>query len=181
MAKTYTSVPTVSTGDVYTAAAHNVVAQNINNMRVPPICRVSRVASLSVNNAADTDITFDTEDIDTDGMFTASSTTITVQTAGIYLCTANVQWAANNTGIRLLYITRNAAANTYAGVQACSMVAPGTASFNGLQSCSVVVSCSVNDTIKMLVYQNSGGALSVSTEASFDYTNLSVAWLGQVS
>ena len=42
MAKDYNTFSDVSTGDVYTAAAHNLLLENVENYRVPPSCLLTR-------------------------------------------------------------------------------------------------------------------------------------------
>jgi|688.fasta_scaffold1060402_1 hypothetical protein len=85
MPKTYTAAGTVSAGDVYTAAAHNIIATDVNNFIVPPAARVGNTANITsyTNN---TDITWNTETYDTDEMHSTSTNTarITINTPGIY-------------------------------------------------------------------------------------------------
>jgi hypothetical protein len=51
VAKTYNSIPSVATGDVYTAAAHNNIVTNVNNYRVPPACIVQRASMTSAERS----------------------------------------------------------------------------------------------------------------------------------
>lgn len=91
MAKTYNSIPTVSTGDVYTATAHNNIVENSNNYRVPPMVKVGRNGSnQSITPGASAYVQWNNASAayDTDGMWSSGSNTrLTVQTPGIYAAT----------------------------------------------------------------------------------------------
>jgi hypothetical protein len=88
MAKTYTAAGTVAAGDVYTAAAHNIIATDVNNLIVPAYCQITRNANQSIPHATDTDVSLDTQIYDTDDMFAPTSSTITINTSGIWLVNA---------------------------------------------------------------------------------------------
>lgn len=86
MPKTYTSVPSVSTGDVYQAATYNTyTAQNLNNLIVPPMVKATRSASTSYTSG--NALTWPTEAYDTDDMHDTSTNTsrLTINTAGVYV------------------------------------------------------------------------------------------------
>ena len=51
---------------------------------------IAKVDNFTVNNSTNTTVTFDTEVVDVDGWFAASSTNITPDITGIYLITCNV-------------------------------------------------------------------------------------------
>jgi hypothetical protein len=89
--KTYNTIPSVSTGDVYTATSHNAIATNVNNYRVPPSVKVTKNANQNVSGV--TTVTWNTQDHDTDDMWTSGGT-ITAQTTGIYLWSAYVRVTA---------------------------------------------------------------------------------------
>lgn len=83
MPKTYTSVPSVSTGDVYQASVYNTMtAQNLNNLIVPPSLRLNLTANATITNGST--ISWSSEAYDTDDMW-SSGGTVTIQTAGIYV------------------------------------------------------------------------------------------------
>lgn len=104
MAKDYNTFSDVSTGDVYTAAAHNLILENVENYRVPPMCSLY-LTSLAVNT---TPLTIGdtgsggtwTEEVDTDSMHDASTNParITLNTAGIYLITGSMLGGTGNIG-----------------------------------------------------------------------------------
>lgn len=172
MAKTYNSIPSVATGDVYTAAAHNAIATNVNNYRVPPIVRVTR-ATQTISNSSWTFIDTWVEAIDTDGMWTSANNYVEVQTAGVYLVTYGGDFAANSTNDRLGYIALNDATPGNGAIHQVSEKPIGlsTQTLNG----SFIYSFSVSDKLRFGVLQNSGGNLAITTNF------LALAWLGQVS
>jgi len=185
MAKTYPDIGTFSPGDILTAATMNEVGTNLDNQRVPAMCRARRAAAQSINNNAQHLINWDTEDYDTDTMFTASNTLITIKTAGVYLVTATVAFVANFTDARGAQIVINP---TTSGSGDSTLVTAGTRiaiafydrspSTQSAASISTAYNFAVNDTIGVIAYQNSGGALNTFTT---DPPSVSVTWLGQVS
>lgn len=175
MPKTYNSIPTVSTGDVYTATAHNNIVTNVNNYRVPPMCRVLRSSDWTYSG---TYIEWNAEQYDTDGMFTPSSTSVTIQTDGVYsvsgfysyTCTASNTWMG-------LYLVRN-------GVTVSRTSAPAYGPTLGFVAVNTVISCTAGVTIQM-GHDPLGGSAFVA-KGGTDYTtnnvtSLTVTWLGQVS
>lgn len=176
MAKTYNTIPSVATGDLLTATAWNTQATNVNNYRVPPICRVYRAAALNqtANGAAQT-IAFDTESVDTDAMHdTVTNTTrITFNTAGVYMVGGSVAFTPNSTGVRAAKITVNGTTDiAYADQQSAAAAA---------SAIHVVTSYSfaANDYIELGGYQNSGGNLAYFV--TYQSVNFWATWVGQVS
>lgn len=125
-----------------------------------PMCLASRSTTQSIANNGSTEyLSFDTEVVDTDSMFAATSTTITIQTAGIYLVAGSATIALNATGIRALYLEIN-------GAVVSEFDASGSGSVNFTPgTLSVVKSLAASDTVKLRAYQNSGGALNASAGA----------------
>lgn len=170
MPKTYTTVPSVSTGDVYTAANYNTyTATNVSNLIVPPMCIVRRVAAQAVADNTVTNISFDTEDVDTDGMFTPTSTDITIQTAGIYILSGIATLASAVTTslfVRMFVNGSGIGDATYAG-----------SSYTSSGALTIAKSLAVSDVVRFAVYQT-GPATSKNTSAT---TQLSVTWIGRAS
>jgi hypothetical protein len=181
MPKTYTAAGTVVAGEVYTAAAHNIIATDVNNFIVPPLCRVRRATTQSISNSTDTFVTFPIEDIDTDGMFTATSDTITIQTAGVYQVSASILFAANNTGARIMNIYKNpTSVSDFAAVFA-SQWTNATQTYSTVMSASGIASFTAGQTLKIAVFQTSGGPLNIGDTGFTSVTQLSAAWVGQTS
>lgn len=178
MAKTYTSVPNVATGDVYTASSYNTyTAQNINNLRVPPMCRVYRSSDLT-GYSSGAAVTWNAEDYDTDGMFTASSTDVTIQTDGIYLITLYAYWTAAATVTALEPAIRIGGTTVVGGTK---VQAAGTGS---IEQTSGVLKCVAGNVITGTFSFTGGSAYVIKGNASTS-THLTswmtVHWLGQVS
>jgi hypothetical protein len=177
MAKTYNTIPTVSTGDVYTATAHNNIVTNVNNYRVPPACSLKRTAALSQTASGTYQaISWDTENFtQTDSGMWSSGTNpsrINLTTAGIYYVTGNVAFGASATGLRALRIMRNNIAAAF------STLVAGNSVINYLNVASLIQSDGTHY-VELAAYQDTGGNFAYSLG---DGTMLfSAVWVGQVS
>lgn len=178
MAKTYNTISTFTAGQVLTAAQMNDLGENSNNYRVPPVCSVYRNAALSHTSSGGFQaMAFDTESIDTDGMWASSPNPerITIQTDGIYVCEASVVFAGNATGTRALKIDDTATTLIAYVTETSPTVADG-----GALNCTRVWAFSAGDYVTASAFQNSGGNLAYGVAVP-GYLHLSVAWVGQVS
>ena len=173
MAKDYNTFTDVSTGDVYTAAAHNLILENVENYRVPPMCRVKQTSGASIGDASNTILAFNAEDFDTDGMHdnATNNSRITINTAGVYLVIASVRYTAgvsDDTRISILKnggnvgIDERGPNNTRSGQQVMGYYDLAAA-----------------DYLEAQVYQNNSANTARTTDTP--YTFLSAAWIGQVS
>ena len=176
-------VPALGTaGQVYTAAAHNIIVNDVLSFRdntgvVPAICKVRRAANQSIPTGDDTFIIWDTEEIDTNAMFAASSDTVTIKTAGVYQVSLNVFFASSSTGQRIAWVTKNPAGFGVTTAFAMSWVLPAVS--GSVLSCSGLTSFAVNDTIKCVVHQTQTTSLNITDTGNFTAaTNLSVVMLG---
>ena len=172
MAKTYSSIPTVATGDVYTATAHNNIAENVNNYRVPPMCRVKRSGNLSYTS--NTDIAWTAEDFDTVATHDnpTNNTRITINTAGVYVVSFGYQINFSGTWTGGDSVIKKNGGTTVANTHT------QTRSVNVILSINTVVEAAVGDYFTAAVVI--GGATSpIVAEAATTY--FCAAWLGQVS
>ena len=113
-----------------------------------PTARAYLAANQSIPNATWTKIIFDTEEWDTDGMFTPPSTDIVVKRlSGYYLIQGSVGFAANATGIRAanLPIAYNYTPALSGGITAVQIHS--------------IYHFALNETVDIEVLQNSGAAL----------------------
>ena len=85
------AIQTFTSGQVLTAAQLNTVAKGTD----VPSCGISRVAALTVG--ANVAVTFDTETWDTDTMFSPSSDTVTIKTAGVYIIQVRTDMSGTST------------------------------------------------------------------------------------
>ena len=178
MAKTYTAAGSATAGQVYTASAHNVIVTDVNNFIVPPMCSISRTASQSINSGTDTVVAFDTSVIDTDGMgTTGASAKITIQTAGVYVITFAVCFAAyTSTTTRQAFVAKNAGTGTRLIFLNITPTA-GAVNFNG----SVIASLAASDTLTGYVYHERGSAVNIESSGGHPACIMSATWVGRTS
>jgi hypothetical protein len=136
---------------------------------VQPACRVYRDVTQAIADATPTVVVFNAEAYDTATMHdnVTLSSRITVPTAGIYDIRALVQFATNGTGERYVYIRRN-------GTEQFGYVSASPAQVIddvGLAT-AMDYKLAANDYIEVVVYQNSGGPLNITTGASNNNTPL---------
>ena len=116
---------------------------------------IRRAANQSINSNTPTDISFDTEDTDTDGMFAPTATTVTLPTgsAGIWSITALVIIASSTFGSGRNFIDITAGANVHR-----HPIGQTTEDRGGN---SIIVSLADADTVKVTVYHEAGAARNV--------------------
>jgi hypothetical protein len=179
------SIPaTYTAGQILTAAQMNAVSANLN-AGGPCFLRVRRNAVQSIAGNVAGAINFDTEDIDTASIFTASSNRIIVATAGLYMLSATVTWETNGTGTRAVAIFSSStvsgatdAATITAGTRITgNMVGPASAVTQTVCSCSTLFSVTAGQAFSVMGYQNSGGALNTGS-SSIEQTTFSIAYVG---
>lgn len=133
---------------------------------VPDIsARAKRGATVqSIPDSAISAVSFDTEEFDSDAMFDlASPTVLTIKTAGLYVVQGYVRLAGSVGGSRRInHLMHNSegVAVTEDDVGGSSATIPGLV-------VGAIIRASVNDTLRLDLYQNSGAAL-----------NCNVAYLG---
>ncbi len=169
MGKTYTAPTTVSAGDAITASLYNTyVGTNVANLIVPPAVLLRRVANQSISNNTETNMSWDTEDVDTDSMW-SSGTTITIQTSGIYVVSMFINFgAANGTGLREIAFKKNGVG----GIG--SNTSMPNSSYTHNVTASAIFSAVATDTITAVAFQSSGSAMNLTG-------NISVVWMGRTS
>ena len=187
MPKTYTAAGTVAAGDVYTAAAHNIIATDVNNFIVPPAVRVTRSSSVNIANASILAINFGAETYDTDGMFGGSGTTLTVQTTGLYIVTATIAFVANATGQRFAFIAANPTLSgsgdtttiTSATRIASTTAIGASASIQHPLCLSSTFAFTAADTVALGVYQTSGAPLAI--DVTGETPQMAMTWVGRTA
>ena len=177
MPKTYTAAGTVAAGDVYTAAAHNIIATDVNNFIVPPMCQ-ARVTTTITGYVDGSDITFNTTAaFDTDGMFSSGAPTrITIQTSGLYVVSFVGGYGGSAT------ITRALAQIKKNGGAISQQEAFGT-NVGGSFSTAAVFNLSASDYLTAAVSFAGGSAYTVqgnATETS-GRTRLTATWIGRTA
>lgn len=166
----YTTPTTHVAGETLPAADWNVLVGNDVSFRdgtgvVPPMVIVRRAAAQSIPTTTVTSISFDTEDVDTNAMFTATSTNITIQTSGVYLLAGTVQVTSNITGVRDAGFQKNGTTiNSAAGAFAANMQAVNGG--DSVLTLSGIANLVATDIITLYIYQTSGGSLNITSRAS---------------
>lgn len=123
-----------------------------------PLAILGKNGSQSITHNVSANVTWDLETVDRDsGHSTVTNNSrYTAQTAGWYRVQGSVLWASSGTGIRDCGFLTNGSIQSHAFTGVGSSIANTCMQNEGL------ILLSVGDYVEFLVYQNSGGALSVS-------------------
>ena len=125
--------------------------------------RVYNSGNISVADSSAVALTFDSERYDTDGIHSTVLNTgrLTCQTAGKYLISGNVEFAANATGQRQLYIRLGGA--TIIGFTQPSVISAVT----GRYQVSTIYDLAASNYVELVVNQSSSGSLNVTAAANW--------------
>lgn len=187
MAKTYTAAGSAVAGDVYTAAAHNVIVTDVNNFIVPAACRVTRTTALNVANNTFVALNFNSTTYDTDSFVGATTTFLTVNTAGIYSITATLGWGAVAAGAKAIIFVLNptlsgsgdtTTISSGTRIGATFLTGVGAAASQTTLSAAATYSFAASDRISLGLFQSSGGSLGIDT---VDGLHFAMTWLGRTS
>lgn len=136
--------------------------------------RASRSTTQSIANTNDTPITFDAVNGDAWGCWSAANATrLTAPVAGRYQATALVSWAGNATGFRSVWIEKNGTST----LGRASVASVGAGNPTWMEVMSLPFDMLPGDYIRLIVWQNSGGALNVNNSSTFA-PGLSLTYLG---
>jgi len=114
-------------------------------------------ANISIPNATNTALTFNTESFDNDAIHgTTNTSRLTAKTAGIYSIMGGGAFASNATGARSLGIRLNGA--TY--IASVSVPSAGATVYTNL-TVSAMFYLNANEYVEITAYQSSGGNLNV--------------------
>lgn len=179
MAKTYTAAATAIAGQVYSAAAHNVIVTDVNNFIVPPSVCVQRTAGTAYTNGSV--VTWDTTaGWDTDGMFSAGSPTlVTVQTTGLYL----ISWVLRVTCTTASMTAIRPYVQIDAGSSANYVSYPSDTTTSAYCTGSFTASLTAASTVKMYIDLAGGGTYTLAGSSSVDSTRsrMILTWIGRTS
>ena len=151
------------TPGAYTSQAGKYVVVNAAEDGVeffaPDGLRVYNNANIGVANDTLTALTFNAEDFDTNNMHDVSTNTsrLVCKTAGRYILTCQVWFAANGTGYRMARAEKNGT-----GEILCQVTDNNpSGSLSAILNLVTIVELAVDDYVEFIVYQNSGGNLNV--------------------
>jgi hypothetical protein len=136
--------------------------------------RVYNNANETISNASVTNLTFNTERWDTNGMHSTSSNTdrLTATVAGVYSICISIRWASDSTsGIRLLRILYNGSTNIAEDRRSA------TSGDNTLLGLCTQYYLAASDYVVAAAYQTSGGNLNVQAEGN-ESPEFSMAYMG---
>jgi len=157
-----TSPATAVTGPL-TAALLNSYKTNIdfltNTSGTMPYCHAYLSGSQTLSAGVSAAITLDGEIKDTDSMHTGSNSFFTVNTAGLYLVIAEIQFPSTASGNDFVTILNGV--NVMAGDNTGAIAAS-----HRLQV-TAFVQCAVSDTLSMKGLSTAGGALTAGSGATF--------------
>ena len=119
--------------------------------------RVYHSVAQTTSNATRLALAFDSERFDTDSIHDTSTNNsrLTCQTAGVYVITGTISYAANATGIRNIEIRLNG--STFIALSHIDAVSSG----NMNMTTATIYQLAVDDYVELTVRQTSGGALDV--------------------
>lgn len=177
MPRTVPSVTSHVTADLITAADYNSGPAATNAFLIAPPIFVgynSAGQTIATGNPAQR-IALDANlvDSDTGHSNTVNNTRYTAQVAGWYAVSGVVSFAANATGAREAFITKNAGA---IGTGAVALYPAAGAGVTCVGTSTGLIQLAVNDYVELWGYQTSGGnlALASTTQTS---TGMSVWWV----
>jgi hypothetical protein len=172
MATVPSPITFVATAKLTAAQMNTNVRDAVNFLVAKPAVKVHNSTAQSIPTATWTSITWDTEDLDNDGMHSTSTNAqmLVAATAGWYMVTANAEFAINGTGQRLLRISDGGGITIFGGSSAGANSATTVT-----LSCSALVFLLPTNIVMAQVYQSSGGALSMGAGAGA--TSLSAVWM----
>lgn len=116
--------------------------------------RLTRTTTQSINDVTETALQWDSVDFDTSKMFdSGANTKLTAAIDGIYYVSVGAAWDTNATGQRTIFVKQN-------GAKRAGNTAPASA--NTWVDASTFVHMAAGDYVEASVFQNSGGARTVS-------------------
>lgn len=172
--------PTIYDG-VVPSSVWNQFRDAIRFSQKPPRFDLRQTIVQSLANNSDVAIVWDTEDTDTDvddvGGWTSGSPTVWIcRYPGVYALNGKVSFNSGATGLRIPWIQVNGA--DVAGTANC---VSGTTAFDpGVPTNAKKVPLQSGDQVRLMAYQNSGGALNTFVGGGLPryQSTLSGLWVG---
>jgi hypothetical protein len=149
----------------YCSASEGIVFNGSSNNFGPNITLIAGTGNQSIPNNDSTFIQFNKNISDPQRLHNVSinNTDVYVKTPGNYKVTANIQFAANATGLRRITIARNG----ITPINEYNSSIQGTASSPTTVNISAVMYCDAGNSINVVAFQNSGGSLNIDLTNSY--------------
>jgi hypothetical protein len=150
-----------SVGSIPPATWGDHIRDTLEFLKSPPRVKVKRSSTQSISNGSETAVNWNAEDYDSELIHDNASnpSRLVCRTAGTYAIWATPEFTANGTGLRFSQIWINGVLNS----QSALIVA------DGLTACGLPIYIetllAVNDYVEIKVFQNSGGALTLTTRS----------------
>jgi hypothetical protein len=159
------TVQATDPGDPLSAAWCDQVRDNHEFFIDPPACSTFHTAAVSVPTSTFTVFNANSETFDNDSMHSTVSSTsrLTCQTPGRYLCFARHNWSANANGSRAMQYRINGV-NPGSTAQQLMTVPAATAGVNTQVSSMWTLVLAAGDYVEIAGWQNTGGALNAVLE-----------------
>ena len=131
----------------------DIIDAQMHKLAVVPYCFIYSNNNVAIANSAYTLIPVNTTAKDTDNMHTAGATRLVCKTAGIYLITGCITFAASPNGVRSTLIRVN-------GGLRGENDSPAMSDYTSMNSVTTITSLAVNDYIELWAWQNNGTAIA---------------------
>lgn len=177
------TMPTFVDGVLVHAASLTSLATGVNSLNtlltgaVAPRIYVPTATAMitgnkSISNNTDTVITFDSNGVNNDNMWVASTNHFTIKTAGVYLGWAQCHFTAAANGYRACHIMLNGTSPTSNSVAAGARNPLNFGDGNYFTCVTPPLQLAVNATLYFSVFQTSGGSLALDATHSGAYMAL---------
>lgn len=143
-----------------------LLTSNIIKYKSLPYGLVTGITGQSIPNATDTALGTYWNSTVTSANMSFASGVFTISTAGKYLVTVQAIFIAHATGIRSIYISKNNVTIATVVYGYVTMPAVTVAGFRTGFATSAILDLAATNTVRIYVYQNSGGALSMDTNVT---------------
>jgi hypothetical protein len=163
--------------DHFIVGTRSTTSTPLTGGTVVPACRRSRntVATAGTSGSFTSALGWNILDFDTDGMSTSFTTTIEINTNGLYRVAFGGAWAINTTGRRIFSVFLNNAEWHRQELPAATATGGIT-----VHNSSRVADLTSSDTLDLRIFQTSGGSLDTRVD-TYQLPFLEAVWLGTTS
>ena len=181
MAKVFTNLTAVATGDLLAATTHNNLLTTVNNHTVPPMVRAILTSNINPYTSGAV-IAWQSEEYDTDGMWSAGvPTRIVIGTTGIYLVSLRAYLNSADTVTAATFLFAKNAEASATSTSVAGFAANSSSAVFGVNSS--VMKLTAGDYLTAAINPVGGSAYVIRGAASdaFDQASFSATWLGNTA